>query len=218
VRAFRLCDLLEVRCGRVQEFREGTRVWASGIDTTPVDGAIVVGLDGITGDEQADRRHHGGPEKALFVYPSEHYSYWRRALDLGGIGPGGFGENLVVRGCTESDFCLGDVVRIGTVEAQVSQPRRPCWKPARRWGIRDLAIRIEQTGLTGWYLRIRSPGALAAGDPIELVSRPQPEWTVARASEVMRHRRTNTEAARRLANVEELAQSWRNDLRRAYER
>ena len=209
----------QVRVGKVRAWGTGLdeggsaeRVWHSGIGTDPVSGAVPVYREGLAGDEQADRKHHGGPEKAVFVYPVEHYALWRAELDLPEIGPGGFGENLVLAGCDETEICLGDVVRIGELEAQVSQPRRPCWKPARRWGVKDLAVRIQATGRTGWYLRVRRPGAVAAGNTVELLERPFPAWSVARATAVMYNRRHDVAAARELAAVPDLPRSWRADL------
>src|SRR5262249_62203398 len=118
--------VVEVRAGRVRPFASRGRMWTSGIATLPVETAYVA-IDGIAGDEHADRRHHGGPEKALFVYPVEHYPAWRSELGLCEMGAGAFGENLVLAGCDERAICVGDVVRIGEVVAEVSQPRRPCW-------------------------------------------------------------------------------------------
>lgn len=211
--------VIQVRAGGVQAWggapeADGTtgRVWYSGIGTEPVTDAVLVDREGLPGDEQADRRYHGGPDKAVFVHPVEHYAAWRAELDLPEIGPGGFGENFVLAGCDETGICLGDVVRIGELEAQVSQPRRPCWKPAQRWGVKDLVVRIETTGRTGWYLRVRRPGRVAAGNVVELLDRPNPAWSVARTSRVMRNRRHDVESARELAAVPGIPERWRNDL------
>src|SRR5699024_9350605 len=122
--------VVSVHVGPAQRFDEGTgRAWTSAIGKSVLTGPAWVAQDNVTGDEQADRRHHGGPDKAVFVYPSEHYSLWREELDLSSVGPGAFGENLAVAGLTEHDVCLGDVWEVGEVVLQVSQPRRPCWKP-----------------------------------------------------------------------------------------
>src|SRR5206468_1859741 len=153
-----------------------------------------------------------------FVHPAEHYPSWRAELGLPGIGPGAFGENFVLSGPDEHQVCLGDVLRVGDAVAQVSQPRRPCWKPARRWGVKDLIVRIEATGRTGWYLRVLRPGQVRALDPVELLDRPRPDWPVARAGAVMRDRHRNPDDAALLAEVPELAARWREDLRKALRR
>jgi MOSC domain-containing protein YiiM len=232
-----LGEVVEVRAGACREWDDGDapdhgagdprtarrRTWTSGIAKDAVTSAVRVGPLGLEGDEQGDPRHHGGPTKAVFVHPIEHYDLWRSELGLlhdgrEDFGPGAFGENLVVSGCDEATVCLGDVLRIGEVEVQVTQPRRPCWKPARRWGVKDLVLRIEETGRTGWYLRVRTPGRLRGGDRLELLERPRPDWPVSRVSAVMRHRRSDLAAAAELAGVEELPPSWAADLRKAIAR
>jgi MOSC domain-containing protein YiiM len=130
------------------------------------------------------------------------------------VPPGGFGENFTTAGLLETDVCVGDVFQIGQAVVQVSQPRQPCWKLARRWRIRDLALRVQQTGRTGWYLRVLQEGTIVAGLPLTLVDRPYPEWTVAACYAVLHHRREDVGAARALAACSALSVSWRDSLRR----
>lgn len=164
--------------------RPGTR---SAIARQPLAGVAQVGVLGIAGDEQGDRRVHGGLDKALHHYAFDHYLAWRR--DLGDIAvlarPGAFGENLSTRGLTEADVCLGDRLRIGSVLLEVSQSRQPCWKLNDRFGVADMALRVQQTGRTGWYYRVLEPGTLQAGDALDLVARPHPGWNLLRLIDVL---------------------------------
>jgi MOSC domain-containing protein YiiM len=186
--------------------------------------------------------NHGGPDKAVCVYSLDHYAYWREAFAAVGIEPnaltpGAFGENFSVAGLTEESVCVGDVWRVGDAgetgarrqedgrdEApcefrrgavfQISQPRQPCWKLARRWGIKTLAAQVIETGKTGWYFRVIEEGVVEAGMAMTLVERPCPEWTIERANSVMHREKGDRQAARRLADVEWLSESWRGELRR----
>lgn len=120
-----------------------TKPWTTAFYKQPVDGPVQVAGAGLEGDGQADLRHHGGPDKAVCVYSAEHFAYWRDDLGFGEeFGGGAFGENFTVAGLDESSVCIGDVWRIGNVELQVTQPRQPCWKLARRWRLKDLTARV----------------------------------------------------------------------------
>ncbi|GHD20505.1 MOSC domain-containing protein [Nocardiopsis kunsanensis] len=207
--------VVSVHAGPVRRFDDGAgRSWVSAIGKSALSGPVRVAQDSLTGDEQADRRHHGGPDKAVFVYPCEHYPRWREELGLSSVGPGAFGENLAVEGLTEDEVCLGDVWHVGGVVLQVSQPRRPCWKPARRWGVSDLVPRIQRSGRTGWYLRVLSCGFLQEGDAMVLRERPYPRWTVARVSHTMRAPADDLATTRALAECPALLDRWREELTR----
>ena len=130
--------VLAVRVGPCVPYAFKGRFWTSAITKYPRDGPVWACVDGLIGDQHGDTRVHGGADKALFCYPAAHYAYWRRDLALPELSPGAFGENLVLEGADENDAHIGDVVRIGSALAQVSQPRRPCWRPvgigvARTW-------------------------------------------------------------------------------------
>jgi MOSC domain-containing protein YiiM len=189
-----------------------SRAWTTAFFKTPVAGAVPVAALGLAGDQQADRQNHGGIDKALLAYSAEHYPYWRQHLSLPDIPYGGFGENLTISGSEESIVCIGDRWRAGDIEFEVSQPRQPCWKMGRRWSIPDLPKQVIQNGRSGWYLRVLSNGELAAGTPIELVSRPRPTWTVARANRLLYHENDNVGLLEELANVPELSRAWREEL------
>jgi MOSC domain-containing protein YiiM len=172
---------------------------------------VLVGREGIDGDEQADRRYHGGPDKAILAYSADHYAHWQSELGMD-LPSGSFGENLTVAGLSEETVCLGDIWRLGSVELQVSQPRQPCWKLSARWGIADLTRRVAMSGRTGWYLRVLQTGQIEAGMPMVLIRRPYGQWSVRRANDAMFGRLEDRVALVELAAMTELAASWKADL------
>lgn len=188
------------------------REWTTAFFKTPVAGSIQAGEMGLSGDEQADRENHGGLDKAVLAYSAEHYGYWRQYLGLSDMPQGAFGENLTVEGAEESSVCIGDQWQAGQVIFEVSQPRQPCWKMGRRWNIPDLPKQVIANGRSGWYLRVVQGGELAAGMAIELISRPRPLWTIARASRLLYHEPDNISGLEDLAAVAELSRAWREEL------
>ncbi len=186
--------------------------WFSGIGKVPVVSSVWVGPTNLTGDGQADLENHGGPDKAVLVYHAGHYSRWRAELQRPDLPYGGFGENLTVTGFSEENVCIGDIYGLGPVRLQVSQPRSPCWKLARRWQVADLVARVQATGRTGWYSRVLTEGSIEPGLPITLLERPYPQWTVALASRIMARRTHDRDAAAALAACGLLSRSWRETL------
>jgi MOSC domain-containing protein YiiM len=189
--------------------------WTSGIVKEPVDGPIWLGRTNLSGDGQADLTNHGGPDKAVLSYAAGHYPGWRQELDRPDLPYGAFGENFTVDGLHEEIVCVGDTYALGDVLVQVSQPRAPCWKLARRWRMKELTALVERSGRTGWYLRVLREGEVRPGETLTLLERPYPEWTMTRASQVLRARTHDREAAGALASVELLATSWRTVLQQA---
>lgn len=192
----------------------------SGIDKLPVAGPVALVASGLAGDGHGDTRHHGGPEKALHLYPRVHYAAWRRELpDLRGcFAAGAFGENLAVRGITEADACIGDVFRAGTALIELSQGRQPCWRLNLRFGIADMARRVQTSGRTGWYFRVIEEGDLAAGSTLTLMRRPNPDWTLGRAHHLLYQDTLNFEALAEFAALPGLSPSWQTLARRRLER
>lgn len=188
------------------------RPWVTGIFKHPVSGPIAVGRINLDGDRQADLVNHGGPDKAICAYSADHYDHWRRALDISPFVHGAFGENFTIRRLTEEDVCIGDVYAIGNVRVQVSQPRQPCWKLARKWRIKDLAERVIASGRTGWYFRVLDEGTVAPGLPLRRLERPHPEWSITAANLVMHGRPIDRLASARLAGVPLLSASWKATL------
>jgi MOSC domain-containing protein YiiM len=186
--------------------------WTSGFHKQTIRGRIWLGYEGLRGDQQADRRHHGGVDKAVCVYPAEHYPGWRESLKLAEMMHGAFGENFTVQGLLESEVCVGDVFQIGMARVQVSQPRQPCWKLARRWHIKDLTAQVEQSGRTGFYFRVLQHGWVEAGECFELIERRFSRLTIAHANEVMHHLEKDFMAAAELAMCPTLSASWKDSL------
>ena len=133
-------------------------------------------------------------------------------LPLSDMPYGGFGENFTTQGLLEDEVCIGDVFKVGEAVVQVSQPRQPCRNLSRRWQIKDLPLRIQQTGKTGWYLRVLQEGHVESGNNLILAKRPFPQWTVAKANLIMQHRRTNFLAAQALSRCPALSPDWKKNL------
>lgn len=198
--------------GREDAVDEHDRLWMTAFYKQPVTEPVRVGELGLTGDQQADTKHHGGIDKAVLAYSADHWPYWREQLPHIECAGGAFGENLTVRGVSESDVCIGDIWQLGPVRFEVSQPRQPCWKLSRRWHVDDLARRVTQNGKSGWYLRVLEPGTITAGQAFEMLSRPHPTWTITRAQQVMYFEKDNLAAAAELASLPQLATAWRELL------
>lgn len=188
------------------------RPWSTGSFKAPITGPLWLGTTNLAGDGQADPKHHGGPDKAVCAYPAAHYPAWRAELALPDFPFGAFGENFTLKGITEETVCVGDTYGVGEARVQVSQPRQPCWKLSRRWRVKDLALRVQATGRTGWYFRVVAEGNVAPGSPLILLERPFPEWTIARANRVMHESRHDRAAAATLAACRLLSANWRETL------
>jgi MOSC domain-containing protein YiiM len=188
------------------------RPWTSGILKWPVDGAVRLGRTNLAGDGQADLEHHGGPDKAVLAYAAAHYPDWQTELAPLELPFGAFGENLTIDGQDEWTVCIGDNFAIGDALVQVSQPRQPCWKLARRWGLKDLTARVQRTGRGGWYLRVLKEGTLCAGQTVVLRQRPYRRWTVALANDLMFRRLEDRMTMTALAACPLLASGWRATL------
>ncbi len=187
------------------------RLWTTGFFKAPISGPIRVSETNLEGDAQADLKNHGGVDKAVCCYPKDHWPHWENDLNIS-LPNGAFGENFTTLGADENQVCIGDLFECGTAVFQISQPRQPCWKLARRWRIKDLAAKVERTGKTGWYFRIIRAGHIEAGSQLVLAERPFPEMTVAYANEVMHQLKHDFAAARRLASCPLLSESWKTTL------
>ena len=204
-----------IQVGRTQTYENGLspeKPWTSAIDKRTLTGGVFAGLQSLSGDEQSDLIHHGGADKAILAYAIRHYDHWRSRYPEANFCAGGFGENLTVSGVCESSCCVGDVVEVGTCLLEISQPRQPCWKLSRRWGIEKLEQAVQAEYRTGWYLRVLRPGTIQAGDKILLRERRHPEFTVARALAVMYAKPRNPQNDLDLASLPELSQAWKTHL------
>ncbi len=185
--------------------------WQTALFKEAVRGSVCVRFLGLDGDGQADLESHGGLDKAINAYPSEHYQYWLDELGLA-CEPGAFGENFSSDGMIEAEVCVGDIYRVGELVVQVSQPRQPCWKIARRWGVKKLALFVQQTGKTGWYYRVLKEAQVSAPDVVELIDRPYPQWTIDRVNQIMYRDKRDWQAAYDLSQCSALSESWKVTL------
>ena len=138
--------------------------------------------EGFAGDRQADRRAHGGPEKAVHHYAVENYTRLAEAFPQAAAAliPGSLGENIATRGWREDEVCVGDIFRLGQALVQVSQPRSPCWKINHKFAEPRMARCIGDFGIVGWYYRVLEEGMVSPGDAFELRERPAPGISLAR--------------------------------------
>ncbi|MBD9375312.1 MOSC domain-containing protein [Rhizobium sp. ARZ01] len=209
--------IAEVRIGKKKPF--GPDGALSAMDKQPVRGPVQATVGGLIGDEQADTRHHGGVDKAVHAYSAFHYAAWAASLPEAAsrFRPGGFGENLVVDGATEADLCLGDRWRAGEVLLEVSQGRQPCWKLNVRFGVPDMARRVQASGWTGWYFRVVEPGQIAAGTKSLLEARPHPDWPLTRVTDLLYRNKLDREALTAFASLPCLPEGWRRLAERRLE-
>jgi MOSC domain-containing protein YiiM len=183
----------------------------------PVSGSVRAGPLGLEGDAQADLKVHGGTDKAVYVYPSEHYARWLADVPRHEptLHPGAFGENVTTVGLEEEHVAIGDVWAIGSTQMQVSEPRQPCFKLGLRFGDNGLGRIMMQSGRSGWYMRVLRAGELKAGDEIHLLRRPNPNWTIARFNQFIPRRAAAVDDMRELMQIEGLAQGWREEIEKA---
>ncbi|KAJ5974023.1 hypothetical protein N7481_011233 [Penicillium waksmanii] len=202
-------QLLEVRTGKAKPVF-GLPV-QSAIFKSVRYGSVLVDKLGCRGDEHV-YEFHGGRDKALLQYCSQHYDVWRQELPGSAhlFHVGGFGENLVAHEANERNTCIGDVVRIGAVIAQVSLPRQPCFKLNHRFEEKNMSRLTQERFRTGWYYRILREGSIQAGDEIELLERPCLQWTVARVQHYLYHEKANFEVMNELATLGYLGEEVRN--------
>jgi MOSC domain-containing protein YiiM len=201
-------SIVSVQVGRVAPL--GPRQVPSAFVKKPIAGRVMVERLGLAGDQQADLRVHGGPDKAIYCYPTEHYGKWltERPATESLLVAGGFGENLTTRGLDEDQICVGDVLRIGGVTAQVTQPRRPCFKLGLRFASMQMLRAMLRSGRSGWYLRVLEPGLVEPGVSITTIDRLNPSWPIARLNRLIDGRGQPDEMAE-LASLPGIA----NDLR-----
>jgi MOSC domain-containing protein YiiM len=216
--------LVSVNVGRPQPIERRGRTTFTAIAKSPVAGRVAVRGVNVKGDDQADRVAHGGPDKAVYAYASEDYAWWAQALEFGGAGgphvragggaptgvlglePGTFGENLTLAGVDVTGALIGERWAIGGVVLEVTSPRIPCWKLARRVGDPRFIRRFAAARRPGAYLRIVQEGELGAGDGVEIVARPDHEVTVGLFNEAFLHDRS---LLGRLLVAEALPADWR---------
>lgn len=181
---------------------------STGIYKQPVHGPLYLSSVQFEGDGQADLVYHGGPDKAVCVYPCEHYAYWEEALAKK-MEYASFGENLTVRGLLEDKVYIGDVYQIGEAVVQVSQPRYPCFKLSQKHGVKDMPARVLETGYSGFYLRVLQEGYISADSQLVQIESHPAQISVLDVLKLLTNGRQDADALRRMIGLEVLAESVR---------
>lgn len=181
------------------------------IDKSPIEGRVYLSLEGLAGDECADKRHHGGVERALHQYPGEHYLRWAKHYPrvMNWQAPG-MGENISAQGMTEDNVCIGDRYRWGEAIIEVSQPRSPCHKLNKRWGIADFSVQMQKLSCCGWFYRVITPGMVSSEEPLQLIERLPNAMTVRQVCELYFGSPLDKEGLLKLQQQTKLSQSWRS--------
>lgn len=191
---------------------------STGIYKKPVAGRVMLRRLNLDGDRQADLTVHGGPTKAAYVYPAEHYEFWRAELPGVELPYGMFGENFTAEGFREDAVRIGDRFRVGGAEVLVTEPRMPCYKLGIKFGSPEILKRFLQSGRTGFYLAVVREGEVGAGDAFEPVERGGGDITVADITRLYTGDRDDFETMRRALEVEALPESWKEHFRQKLEK
>lgn len=178
--------VISINVGLPRDVEWRGEVVTTGIFKSPVPGPVAVRTLNLDGDRQADLTVHGGPRKAVYAYPYEHYDYWRRELPDADLGFGAFGENLTIEGLLETDVRVGDTLDIGSARFDVTQIRMPCYKLVVRFDRLDMVRRFTQSGRSGFYLQVTQEGLIHTGDEIRLARAAGPSPTIAQLADLRR--------------------------------
>ncbi|WP_076414227.1 MOSC domain-containing protein [Shewanella sp. UCD-KL12] len=200
-----------------EEFSETSGI-SSGIANKRSSASLIVELDKVSGDRQADPKHHGGLDRVLHHFPREHYGQYRRWDMMTGFRDApAMGENISSVGLDETQVNIGDIITIGEVELQVTQPRSPCFKLNTQFGHKEFALAMQTSGLCGWFYRVLEPGVINLSDSISLKER-RTDISVRQAMALYFSTEFDEQGYERLASCEGLAASWVNSLQRRLER
>ncbi|WP_375473209.1 MOSC domain-containing protein [uncultured Nostoc sp.] len=190
----------------------------TGIFKEPVEGRVMMRSLNLDGDRQADLSVHGGKDKAVYVYPFEHYDYWRRKLPDMDFPWGMFGENFTTVGLLEDEVNIGDRFRIGSAEVMVTQPRMPCYKLGIKFGRTDIVKQFLDSRLTGFYFSVLQEGQLGNGDTLSLINRDSNNVTVADITRLYARETHDLELLHRVVQVEALPTGWRDYFQQQIEK
>lgn len=191
---------------------------STGIFKEPVDGRVLLRTLNLDGDRQADLSVHGGPTKAVYGYPSEHYEFWRSEFPDMQLPFGMFGENFTTEGFMEASLNIGDRFRVGEAEVMVTEPRMPCYKLGIKFGRTDILKRFLASGRTGFYFAVLREGFVGAGDSFELISRDEHNVTIADITRLYAHNEHDIETLRRALAAPALPDSWKDYIRQRFEK
>jgi MOSC domain-containing protein YiiM len=206
--------LISVNVGLPREITVGGKTVRTSIWKYPVEGKVHVSTLNLDGDQQSDLSVHGGVDKAVYLYPSEHYSYWRAQLPDAELPWGAFGENFTTEGVLEDHTKIGDHIRVGSAEFVVTQPRMPCFKLGIRFNRRDMVKRFLQSKRTGFYLAVIGEGDVEKNDAIEFTERQENGVTITDIVNLYSVDSQNQELLRRATELAALPQSWKDYFRK----
>src|SRR5271165_2496146 len=205
-------QIISVNVGKPREYEwKGSRV-RTAIFKSPVDGPVAVGKLNLEGDEQGDLTVHGGPDKAVYAYPSEHYAYWQAQLPGYPLAPGNFGENLTTAGLSEETIHIGDQLQIGTALFTVTHPRTPCYKLGVRFNRKDMTRRFYESRRFGFYLRVLREGTIQAGGAVSAVHSDPNKVSVADVVRLFTGDSRDPDLLSRAMKLSTLPASWRDEL------
>jgi MOSC domain-containing protein YiiM len=213
--------ILSLNIGLPREVTWHGHTVMTGIFKQPVDGRVTLRTLNLDGDRQADLTAHGGPYKAVYFYPIEHYDYWKKELPGVDLPMGVFGENFTTDGLFEDSVCLGDRFAVGSAELVVTQPRLPCYKLGIRFQSDDMVKRFFNSRRTGLYLAVTREGEVGAGDEIKLISRDPhrvPVTEIVRLYAEKRYGDAEAASVERALEVDALPESWKGYLRERVQR
>jgi MOSC domain-containing protein YiiM len=209
-----IAKLVSVNVGLPREVQWHSRNVRTSIWKTPKEGAVRVGKLNLEGDEQSDLSVHGGSDKAVYAYPSEHYAFWRAELPDMDLPWGSFGENLTTEGVLEPDVMIGDEIQVRSAQFVVTQPRMPCFKLALRFGRDDMVKKFLRSGRTGFYLAVLREGEVGAGDPMQFTVRNDRGLSVADVAALYARDSDNQALLRRAVETAALPEAWREYFRK----
>jgi len=204
--------LISLNIGRPRLIRYRGDTISTGIFKDPVSGPVALRTLNLDGDRQADLTVHGGPYKAVYGYPSEHYEYWREQLPDTELPWGAFGENFTTEGLSESDLHIGDRMQVGTAILQIRQPRMPCYKLAAKFERDDMIQRFQHSGRSGFYYSVEQEGAVTNGDSFALLSREPQAITIDEMNRLFFHDRYNRALLDKAMATPALPEDWREFL------
>ena len=205
--------IVSINVGLPREVQGRGKMVTTSIFKAPVAGRVRVGRLNVEGDRQSDLTVHGGAEKAVYVYPSEHYAFWREALPGVALPWGAFGENFTTEGLLEDGIHIGDRLRIGSADFTVTQPRMPCFKLGIRFERADIVKRFLKSGRTGFYLSVSREGEVAAGDAVTLTAHDEKAISVTDIVKLYTADGENQELLRRASKLPALPEGWRDYFR-----
>ena len=206
--------VVSINVGLPREVESHGKVVRTSIFKEPVAGRVRVERLNVEGDRQSDLTVHGGADKAVYVYPAEHYEFWRKELPGVDLPWGAFGENFTTEGLSEDRVHIGDQLSVGSAEFVVTQPRMPCFKLGIRFGRPDMVKRFLQSGRSGFYLAVAREGEVAAGDGVTLTSRHDLAITVADIVGLYGADARNQDLLRKASELSALPEDWRDYFRR----